>query len=173
MSIKQVEEALLDYKRKKSVVETTLERIKVFERAINNPEEHEGLFLGPSKEPGMPKGSGYSGTSAVEHEVLSNEEQTEVLKQWIKDDKSRIYPYEVEIKQIEGALKSLTHEERYIVECKYFEKMFWRNIEISFNDRFRQQNYITTEGIKKINRQALEILTEILNPYFCRFEIEK
>ena len=64
-------------------------------------------------------------------------------------------------------------QERYIIECKHIEKMFWRDIEISFNEKFRQQNYLTVSGLKKVNRSALEIMAKILEPYYTRFKIKK
>lgn len=171
MDVKIIERALRDYRRKKSVIETTLARIKSYKDAINNPEEHRGLFLGTSREPGMPTGKGYKPTSMVEHEVISDEKQVEILKQWIKDDSSRIYPLQIEKEQIDAAMGALTKQQRYIVECKYFEDMFWRDIEINFNDKFRGQNYITYEGLKKINKEAIDLLTSILEPYYTRFKI--
>jgi hypothetical protein len=176
MDTKVIEEALRDYKRKKSVIETTLERIEVFKDAINNPDKHKGLFLEPNREPGMPSAKGFrpeAPRSEVEYEILEEEEQRELLKEWIEDDQSRIYPYQIEIEQLDGAMNALTKQERYIIECKYFENMFWRDIEYSFNERFRRQNYITVEGIRKMNRQALELMTKILEPYYNRFRIKK
>lgn len=175
MDTKAIEEALRDYKRKKSVIETTLERIEVFKDAINNPGKHEGLFLGTNREPGMPPSGNGGGcnVSSVEYEILEEEEQKELLKEWIEDDQSRIYPYQIEIEQLDGALNALTKQERYIIECKYFEGMFWRDIEYSFNERFRQQNYITVSGIRKMNSEALELMAKILEPYYIRFKIKK
>lgn len=170
MNIKTLEDALRDYKRKKSIIETTKERIKVFKEALSQPKLHWGIFLGSPMELGMPRGSGFKGTSTVEYEVLSEEGEMEMLKQWVRDEQSRIYPLEVEVGQIEGALGALTKQQRFIVEVKYFEGMFWRDIEISFNDTFRQQNYITVAGIRKINYEALEVLADILKPYYNRFK---
>jgi len=171
MNTKTIENALRDYKRKKSVIETTLERIEVFKQSIDNPEKFRGLYLGPNKEPGMPRGTNHS--SEVEWTILTKEQEIELLKEWIKDDHSRIYPYQIELEQIDGALNALTAQERYIIECKYFEGMFWGDIEISFNDKFRQRNYITTSGIRKMNSEALELLANILEPYYNRFKTKK
>ncbi|MCF6464185.1 hypothetical protein C3E89_12585 [Clostridium sp. Cult1] len=167
--MKVIERALRDYRRKKSVVETTLARIENYKEAISNPESFTHIFLGSPIEPGMPKGTG-SKVSPVEMAITDKEEAIETLRQWIKDDQSRIYPYQIELEQINGALGALTRQERFIIECKYFENMFWRDIEISFNDRFRQQNYITYEGLKKMNKEALELLIRILEPYYSRFK---
>lgn len=90
----------------------------------------------------------------------------------LNDDKSRIYPYQIEKEQIDAALGALTKQQRFIIECKYFEDMFWRDIEINFNEKFRGQNYITVEGIRKMNRQAIELLAMILEPYYSRFRVK-
>lgn len=169
MDIKVIERALRDYRRKKSVIETTLARIENYKKAINDPESFTHIFLGSPREPGMPKGTG-SKVSPVEMAITDKEEAIETLRQWIKDDQSRIYPYQIELEQLNGALNVLTRQERFIIECKYFEGMFWRDIEISFNDKFRQQNYITYEGLKKMNKEALELLARILEPYYTRFK---
>lgn len=169
MDIKIIENALKDYKRKKSVIETTLARVENYKKAINDPESFTHIFLGSSREPGMPRSTGKN-VSSVELAITDKEEAIETLRQWIKDDQSRIYPYQIEKEQIDGALGALTIQERFIIECKYFENMFWRDIEINFNDKFRQQNYITYEGLKKMNKEALELLARILEPYYTRFK---
>ena len=170
MDIKIIEKALRDYKRKKSVIETTLLRIETFKKAIENPESFEYVLLGTSRDPGMPRGNG--GGSPVEIAISNKEKAKELLHEWIKDDKSKIYPYQIEKEQIDAALGALTKQQRFIVECKYFEDMFWRDIEINFNEKFRGQNYITVEGIRKMNRQAIELLAMILEPYYSRFRVK-
>lgn len=170
MNVKVIENALRDYKRKKSIVETTLARIEALKNAINNPDEFRSLFLGTSREPGMPKSTG-GYRSIVEIEVTDKERAIEILKEWIDEEKSRIYPYQIELEQIDGALNALTKHQRFIIELKYFEGMFWRDIELTFNDKYRQQNYITYEGLKKMNKEALEVLTRILEPYYTRFKL--
>jgi len=172
MNIKSLEKRLRDYKRKKSILETTLSRIEVYENAISNPDEFNGLYLGKSKEVGMPSGKGFKCSSPVEFDILSKEDEIQRLKEWIKEDKSKIYMLQIEMEQLTAALNAITNQKRYIVECKYFEKMFWRDIEISFNNKFRQQNYISTEGIRKLNRQALYTLSEILSPFYDRINLK-
>lgn len=173
MDIKIIENALRDYKRKKSIIETTLARIETYQDAIKHPDMHKGLFLGSSKEPGMPMSNTYGGTSAVEYAILTKEEEIKLLQEWIADDKSRIYPYQVELEQINGALNALTKQQRFIIECKYSEGMFWRDIEMPFNDKFRGKNFITFSGIRKMNSEALELMAKILEPYYFRFKIRK
>lgn len=169
MNIKTTENKLRALKKNQCIIKTTLERIEVYKRALNNPEEHKGIFQGTNREPGMPSGKGYKPTSPVEYEVLSEEKQADILKQWIKDEHSRIYPLQIEVEQLTGALNALTEQQRYIIECKYFENMIWRDIEMNYNDKYRQQNYITFEGLKNKNRESLQTITRILKPYYDRF----
>lgn len=171
MNIRTIENALRDYKRKKSIIETTLLRIDAFKKAIEDPESFEYVVLNSSRELGMPRGT--SGGSSVEIAIEDKEKSIELLREWIKDDKSRIYPYQIEKEQIDAAMAALTIQERFVIECKYFEGMFWNEIEISFNDKFRQKNYITVSGIRKLNSYALERIAEILEPYYNRFKIKK
>lgn len=171
MNVKTIENALRGYKRKESIIETTLLRIEAFKKAIENPESFEYVILNSSRELGMPRGT--SGGSSVEIAIEDKEKSIELLREWIKDDKSRIYPYQIEMEQLDGALGALNAQERFIIECKYFEGMFWRDIEIAFNDKFRQKNYITESGLKKMNTEVLELLVEILGPYYSRFKTQK
>ncbi|NLY47210.1 MAG: hypothetical protein GX053_14660 [Tissierella sp.] len=169
--MKVIESALKDYKRKKSVIETTLLRIGAFKEAMEDPESFREIFPIPKVSLGMPKADSVS--SYVERSIIDKEEAIEILKEWIKDDKSRIYPYQIEIEQIDAALEALTMQERFIIECKYLEGMFWNEIEINFNNKFRQKNYITISGIRKMNSDALNMLSKILEPYYNRFKIKK
>jgi hypothetical protein len=171
MDIKIIEDALKDYKRKKSFIETTKARIEVFEKALNSSEQDNwDVFLYASPTERMLSGASSGQGSSVEYTLLRGEKRAERLKQWIKDEQSKIYPLEIEVGQIEGAMEALTKQQKHIIECKYFEEMFWRDIEISFNDTFRQQNYITVSGIRKMNSEALDILAGILKPFYERFK---
>lgn len=172
MDIRNIEIALRDYKRKKSIIETTLIRIETFKKAMEDPDSFWGVFLGTPREPGMPRGDG-GGSSSTEREIIDKEEAVQLLRSWIEDDKSRIYPYQVEVEQIDAALGALTKQQKFIVESKYFERMFWNDIEINFNTKYRQKNYITVSGLKKMNTEALELLAEVLKPYYKRFKNKK
>ena len=101
--------------------------------------------------------------SPVENRVIKQIVTREMVKQWIKDDKSRLRILEYETKQIEIALGSLTEEENYIIECKCIDNWKWRQIEISFNDKFRRGKEITEERLKDIKEEALKKMKEILN----------
>lgn len=168
-------ERLKKYKENSSTIETTLARIETYEKALDNPESYTHIRPSSQYNIGIINGKGGKPPSPVEQSLLSKEGNEEEvianLKEWIKEDKSRIYPLQIEKEQIDGALNALTKEQRHILECKYFENMTWRNIEDDFNNEFKQRNYITTEGIRKLNRQAFTLIIKILEPYYCRFKL--
>lgn len=162
---KIIEAELRDFKRKKSVIETTLLRIEAYEKAIKNPESFSGIMPTKSREPGMPTGSSFG--SYIEKFITDKEEAKDMLREWIKDDKSRIYPLQVEVEQINGALNALSPQKRYIVECKYFEEdMTWRNIEAGFNEKFKSD--IGCERLRKMKKESLKSLVQILEPFYSR-----
>lgn len=163
---KIIEAELRDFKRKKSVIETTLARVDAYKRAIEDPESFSGIMPGNNREAGMPRGA-FAG-SMVEKVVTDKEKVISTLNEWIKDDLSRIYPLQVEVEQIDGAMNALNSQQRYIVECKYLENMFWRDIEYGFNEKFKNDNYIGYERLKKMNKDGIAELSKILETFYSR-----
>lgn len=86
MDIKRIEAGLKYYKRKKSIIETTLLRIDTYKAAIEDPDTFKYVLLGSSRELGMPRGSG--GSSSVEIAIEDKEEAIELLREWITEDKN-------------------------------------------------------------------------------------
>lgn len=170
-----IETRLKDYKEKSSTIQTTLARIKAYEIALENPKSYTMINFNTQSDMGTIQGKGGVPTSPVEQELLRKEQDQsstiETLKEWIEEDKSRIYPLQVEIDQINGALNALTSQQRHIIECKYFDNMMWRDIEISLNEKFRQQNFITDRGIQKINAKSLQMITNILEIFYKRSSV--
>jgi hypothetical protein len=162
-----LEERLKLYKKHKAEVITTLQRIMVWEKALKSGElwlfeYHSSLTLG------MPHAT--TTTSPTEQTVSRREVTAELVQEWIDEDKSRMRFKNVEIEQIDEALKALTREQRTVIESKYFDIMSWRNIESVFNERHSVgRGYIQADGLRKINREALDILWQILGPLFQRY----
>lgn len=152
MDIKVVKRALKGYKTKKLAIETTLLRIERYKAAIDDPESFADLLPRPS----------------CPADIGNKEKIIELLQGWVINDEYKIYPYQLELEQIDEALAALTTQERFIIECKYFKSMPWRDVEISLNDNPIQNNYITTSGIRKIDRQSIILLSQILKPYYDR-----
>lgn len=165
MNKSQLEKILKEYKIKKSLVEVTNSRIEAYNTAILNPDIIASWrYNSNDRELGMP--SAHNMSSTVESELCANELTIQTIKDWIKEEKARIFRTSLEIKQIEISLQGLTKQENYIISMKYFERCNWKSIEIGVNQQFRQQNCITESGLKKINEQALDKLVSILTPYY-------
>ena len=161
----QLEKILREYKVKKSIVDTTNARMQAYTDAINNPELIKSWTYEISgKELGMPGSPTRNTSSPVEREVCEKILNIDLIKEWIAEDKSRIYRYNLQINIIESSLKALTEQEKFIVEKKYFERMSWSNIELNFNKEFKQKNDITCGQARTKNDEAIKNLLEILEP---------
>lgn len=162
-----LEERLKLYKKHKAEVITTLQRVEVWEEALKKGdlwafEYHSSRVLG------MPHGKTTS--SPTESEASNREITAELVQEWIDEDRSRIRYKIVELEQIDEALRALTKEQQTIINAKYFESETWRNIEIQFNERHCVGRVcITAEGLRKINKEALGLLWQILGPLFQRY----
>jgi hypothetical protein len=173
-----IENILKEYKVKKSYVDTTLARIEQWKYVLNHPELWEVDFydenlyksIDYSGMPGAPRGSAPA-PSSVENCAMNKMLNESKLKDWIRNDQSRLFLKKLEVEQIETALNSLTSQERFIIELKYFDNMFWKDIEINFNHRYRPQNYVTFEMLKKKNKEALNKLKHVLLPLYNQFLI--
>jgi len=166
----QLEKILREYKTKKSIVNTTIARIEAYTEAINNPELISSWnYSINTRELGMPGSPTRNISSPVEMEICATELTIETIEEWIVEDRNRIYKSNLQINIIEGALKALTEQEKYIIGLKYFEKMNWNNIEINFNNQFKQKNDITSGQARNINEQAIENLLQIITPLKSTF----
>lgn len=157
-----IEKALRDYKIKKGKIETIQERCKYWQYCLDTMTDDEIAkeFIYESTDTyGMPKSK--NNNSPVETTIITREVTRDMVRQWIKDDESRIRPLQYEIKQIEIALGSLTEEENYIIDCKCIDRWKWRQVEIGYNEKFKTN--VTEEQLKKKKIEALKKMEEILN----------
>lgn len=160
---------LESYKSKKAMIEATEKRIEAYKQMLQDNDVSKYALLSPSIEIGMPKSPGYSRTSQPEAAVLQEGIDHETIMQLINDEKSRIYWVKKEVEQIEAALKALTVWELFVVEAKYFNRLTWRDIEISFNKQFPQKNDITDERLRQISSDAVKKVVEILDPFYAQY----
>jgi hypothetical protein len=165
-AVKIVEQALKDYKSKASTIETTDKRVEEYKKMKNDPEIE--IILTSPVELGMPRSPNHGG-SQTESIILRKDQAISKLEEWIRDEQSRIYPLKLEKEQIDGALGALNQKERFVIECKYFENMIWRDIEYSVNKKFEQQNFVTYETLKKDNKKAVALIGKILRPFYEKF----
>lgn len=157
-----IEKALKEYKVKKGKIETIQERCKYWQYCLDTMTDDEiakEFVYEENDTYGMPKTK--NNKSPVETTVILKEVTRDMVKQWIKDDKSRARPLEYEIKQIEIALGSLTEEENYTIECKCIDKWKWRQVEIGYNEKFKTD--ITEDQLKKKKKEAIKKMEEIIN----------
>ncbi len=166
-----IEKTLREYKIKKAYVETTLARIEQYKFAIAHPEMWVKYYVPSGKEIGMPGAPLRNTQSPIERELTMKELTVDTIKDWIQDDENRIFLPKLKVEQIEMALEALTKQQKAIIEYKYFENMNWKNIEINFNKQYRQMNYITVAGLRKINSDSIDKLIEILGPFYNQFNI--
>lgn len=159
-----IEKSLKEYKKNKGKIEIIKQRCDKWQECLNTmtDEEIASEFIYESTDTyGMPKAK--NNNSPVEDRVIKNEVTREIVRQWIKDDKSRLAALEYEVKQIDIALDSLTEEENFIITCKCIDKWNWMQIEIEFNNQFRNRREITYEQLKKIKKETLKKMKEIIN----------
>lgn len=159
-----IEQSLREYKKNIGKIATVEERDKYWQYCLDTmtDEEIASEFVYEKQDTyGMPKAK--NNESPVETEVVKHEVTREMVKQWIKDDQSRIRPLKQQVKQIEIALGSLTEEENYVIECKCIDNWKWTQVEIGFNEKYRDKDKITTERLKRIKIEALKKMEEIIN----------
>lgn len=157
-----IEKSLKEYKKNKGKIETAEQRCQYWQECLDTMTDEEiALEFVYQQEDryGMPKAKNTE--SPVERKIVFQEVTREMVKQWIRDDQSRIRPIKQEIKQIEIALGSLTEEENYIIECKCIDNWKWFQVEFSFNDKFKRE--ITVEQLRKIKLKAIKKMEEIIN----------
>ena len=163
-----IEDKLRNYKKNRAEVNTTLQRIEIWERMLADGDMSKFVNT-PAITPGMPKAP-LRQSSPVENIVEESEVTAELVEQWIEDEKSRIFWKKLEVEQIEEALKALTTEQKYVISKKYFEEWSWRTIEINFNEDFKHRGAVYERGLRYICREALKIIADILNPFYQQFK---
>lgn len=159
-----IEKALRDYRKNKGKIETAEERCRYWQECLDTMSDDEIAKEFIDTQPdtyGMPKAR--NNNSPVEKEIVIHEVTREMVKQWIKDDQSRIRPVKQQVKQIEIALGSLTEEENYVIDCKCIDNWKWVQVEIGFNEKYRDENKITIERLKRIKIEALKKMKDIIN----------
>lgn len=159
-----IEKALRDYRKNKGKIETAEERCRYWQECLDTMTDDEIAKEFIDTQPdtyGMPKAR--NNNSPVEKEVVIHEVTREMVKQWIKDDQSRIRPIKQQVKQIEIALGSLTEEESYVIDCKCIDNWKWVQVEIGFNEKYRDENKITIERLKRIKIEALKKMKDVIN----------
>lgn len=157
---------LRNYKLKKTLLKTAEDRVTLYETMIEKPEIIENYYTKSNIENVLPKTFSGNKSSIVEKTFDKRESKLEEVKKLIKKEKSNIYFLKQELNQIDKAMEALSQEEKYIVECKYIENMLWAKVEFKFNEKFRDDDYITISGIRKVSNKAIEKIDKIISPFY-------
>lgn len=166
MDIKKI---LRNYKLKKTLIKASEDRISLYETMIEKPEIIENYYTKSNVENVLPKTFSGNKSSIVEKTFDMRDSKIKEIKQLINKEKSDNFFLKQELNQIDKAMEALSEEEQYILECKYIENMLWAKVEFKFNERFREEDYITTSGIRKISNKAIEKINKIISPFYILY----
>ena len=163
----KITKVLREYKEKKALVETTIARINHLKQLLkkSNLEELE-YYAKTYLNLGVQKSN--LNISPVENEIFgklhNNNLTRQLVQEWISEDRIKIIGVQIELEQVGMALTALTRFEKFIIECKYFDRMQWKEIELSVDETFGIQR--TDEGLGKKHDEALRKLIKILKPFY-------
>lgn len=174
--------AVIDLVKRLRLHRINLAKVKSYEleisqyEAILNDENIELYgFYAKSVELGMPK-SAMNQSSPVENEVIQIDNEREMsrqlIKQWIVDAKSRMYWLDFEAKQIITSMNGLDYRQRFLIEMRYFERLDWESVRLSYNEQFRRNgNLITSEErIKQLVSEALKEIRPSLRAFYGKHD---
>jgi hypothetical protein len=158
-----INKELKDYKKNKGKIEVAEERCRYWQECLDTMGDDEIARefenTPPDDRYGMPKAK--DNNSPVEGTLVNTEVTREMVKQWIKDDQSRIKPLKFKIEQLDIALGSLDEKEHYIIDCKCIDGWKWWQVEIGYNEKFKTE--IQESRLKQIKIQAISKLKAIIN----------
>jgi hypothetical protein len=172
-----IEETLKNYLEKKSrimVLEIRIDKAKKeLELANVKYKENENdtiealqmsaVTINPDKPAATNKFSSATENAAMfyhQESVYKNDFEIMTIKKDIKKWQNEIDELSREVKEIDIALKSLTKEEEFIIQCFYFERMFWRNIENTYEFNFKL--FKDERTLRDIRKTAIEKLKRVV-----------
>lgn len=85
----------------------------------------------------------------------------EEIEEEIRQKKAELKHKDVLVWSVETAFKSLTPKERFLVEHKYIQEDFWRNIVEGFNESFNE-GYNNKDTLKRILDKGIETIERVL-----------
>jgi hypothetical protein len=106
--------------------------------------------------------------SIVEKEVTRKETAHNLNSQIIRELKAKaetkLLEKQNQIDNIDNALAVLSTEDIYIIKCKFFHRMKYKDITINYNAHFRYA--ITEQTIKLRVKNSIKKMTTIINPVY-------
>lgn len=159
-----IESLLKNYKRNVALLELNKIKINQLENDLSK-DIHELDKLYSKREyiePGMPKSQRIS--NPTEDMVIRVEKIKNNIKNQIRTTITRNEKTSDDIEKVKWLLSSLTEEERFLIERKYFEKEKSYAITRKFNTKFRMESndYITQSGIRKRTMEIVRSLQGLL-----------
>lgn len=85
----------------------------------------------------------------------------EEIETEIKQKQLELKYKDVSVWSVETGLKSLTPKERFLIEHKYIQEDFWRNIVEGFNKEFGE-GYNNKDTLKKMIDKGLDTMAKVL-----------
>jgi hypothetical protein len=106
--------------------------------------------------------------SVVEKEVTRKETahnlNHKIVKELLEKEKTKLLFKQNQIDNIDSALNALNAEDRYIIKCKFFHRMKYKDIETNYKAHFRY--CLTEQTIKKRVKNAIRKMTTIINAVY-------
>lgn len=155
--MQNINKILKRYLPNKAKISTIKERIKIWEDAINSDEIV--ILDVPESTLGMPKAK-YRISSPVEKEAEYKELDREKIKEMIKEEKSKLFVLETEVKNLDIAFSILPKKDMYLIECKYFEDMNWYDIEEAYNKKYNK--HITEKRLRNKMTSIKKLILDII-----------
>jgi hypothetical protein len=106
--------------------------------------------------------------SEVEKQVLKRETAHKINHQIVREllarAKTKLLERRNQIDNIDKAINALTFENRYIIKCKYFHKMTYKNIAENYSRKFKI--YLTEQTIAKRVKDSVKKIKYRINPIY-------
>lgn len=157
-----VVEVLRNYNELQSQIEILESRISYIENLLQLDDLSELQYFEHKyyKKPLIPR--------PTETRAINLSKNQTVTRNELKKDKDKIksilFDKEYQVKEINIALKRLIDVQKYIIECKYFERMTYNQIlENLQKNKFKQLNTWCLNTIVNVHNKAIEIMQKIVN----------
>jgi len=106
--------------------------------------------------------------SIVEKEVTRKETAHNLNLQIVRElkakEETKLLERQNQINNIDNALLLLSTEDLYIIKCKFFHRMKYKDITTNFNAHFRY--YLTEQTIKLRVKNSIKKMKTIINPVY-------
>lgn len=106
--------------------------------------------------------------SEVENQVLKRETahklNYKIVRELLARAKTKLLERRNQIDNIDKAINALTFENRYIVKCKYFYSMTYKDIAENYSKKFRV--YLTEQTLAKRVKDSVNKIKYRINPIY-------